>query len=695
MGTLGFNIAPENRFPRRPGPYSRYFIPQTDTNTYVVGSAVMSAGGADSSGTIAVMPASGTGAVRGVVLAVDPASPATGMAGLEKLSVPAVKTRDYYVWVNDDPAAMYTLQDDGLTPANATAGNVNRFANFSNGVTLGQSSGGSASASAPSRVLVASRVGTPSIVVQNGAFAGWDGASPNQPGVSGVNDVPISTPGSAMTDGIYPLVFAGGGAKADASGTYTIAGGVCTAVSYLPGKGYLTAPTCVAGGTPGGTKPTFVNVAIGRSAREFNTHLLITITDACSVLKLGFGNVMPNSSSPILTEPAPMNLQLRVGVLLKGSNNPIQGTWPNGTKDITLGAGETSEASFVGSFAVGDQVYVQERGIYDYPPAFWPTSSGQFAIDGAEDTEFGTALLDRTMAADPYFGPHATVYAVLPPLYVTGMVSGAPKPRVAVLADSIGSTGNLDTTFGPFIGFLQRALAAAGVPFVNIGASGSGVVSFMNQSAAARNLKYAAIRGIGITHCVTNWVTNDLSGTTTDNSAVILSALQALKAEMLTMGIKLIAMTCPPRTSSANTGTAPGDTANTLVGRRNFNIGLPASSIPYFDLAAYTQEPTNIDRWRLDLNPGTVDPVHPNSPTHDAATVAFGAALPTLLAMPAAAGGSSVSVASVSKSSAALLSSSIGDTGSVRLRGLAPIAGNTFGPGAIWLVSFAKSELCC
>ncbi len=123
--------------------WTRYCIPQSDTREYRVNDVLKSAGGTDASGTPYVTQNLGSGAMRGVLVAVDPTFPSTGGVGSNglKLFVPAIKTRDWYVWVDDDPNAQFVAIDDGLTPANLVAANVGTFVNFTPGVGGGTNGG--------------------------------------------------------------------------------------------------------------------------------------------------------------------------------------------------------------------------------------------------------------------------------------------------------------------------------------------------------------------------------------------------------------------------------------------------------------------------------------------------------------------------------------------------------------------------
>lgn len=110
-----------------------YVILQADTNQYGIGDAVKVAVGGDANGIAAVTKSAGTSGEfsRGVITGVLPVQ-AVGLAplqgtplALEIINVPATKTRNYYVFVNDDPNTIYEIADDGSTALTATACNKN------------------------------------------------------------------------------------------------------------------------------------------------------------------------------------------------------------------------------------------------------------------------------------------------------------------------------------------------------------------------------------------------------------------------------------------------------------------------------------------------------------------------------------------------------------------------------------------
>lgn len=119
------------------GATNMYYIPQTDTNQYNVGDAVLTAAvGADANGIAAVTKnTTGTGAIRGVVvgcLAAVPNNPSFLGSNLDLTvqNIPATKTKAYYVLVMDDPGVICQIQDDGITTANLVAASVGLNASF-------------------------------------------------------------------------------------------------------------------------------------------------------------------------------------------------------------------------------------------------------------------------------------------------------------------------------------------------------------------------------------------------------------------------------------------------------------------------------------------------------------------------------------------------------------------------------------
>lgn len=113
---------------------NRYYIPSTDNNAYYIGSPVKLTNDADARGVPAIVVAAGTDALVGSVVGVEVANVnAASMVGtnldLEQVSIPASKTRAYYVYVSDDPQQVYLCQGDA-TATNQVAANANKNASL-------------------------------------------------------------------------------------------------------------------------------------------------------------------------------------------------------------------------------------------------------------------------------------------------------------------------------------------------------------------------------------------------------------------------------------------------------------------------------------------------------------------------------------------------------------------------------------
>lgn len=113
---------------------STYMVPSGDGVIYSIGDAVKSAANADVNGIPAVAKAAGTDTLRGVVIGVInpfPNTPSIQGTLIDNTitSIPAAKTKNYYVAVADDPSLVFAVQDDGITTASLVAANANK--NFS------------------------------------------------------------------------------------------------------------------------------------------------------------------------------------------------------------------------------------------------------------------------------------------------------------------------------------------------------------------------------------------------------------------------------------------------------------------------------------------------------------------------------------------------------------------------------------
>lgn len=110
----------------------RYFIPQANANAFYIGSPVQLAATSDALGTPGVDVNGGTGAFVGAIVSIEPinvggTSQVGAALALEQVSIPATKTRDYYVYVADDPNQVFEIQGDA-TGTNQIAANANKCA---------------------------------------------------------------------------------------------------------------------------------------------------------------------------------------------------------------------------------------------------------------------------------------------------------------------------------------------------------------------------------------------------------------------------------------------------------------------------------------------------------------------------------------------------------------------------------------
>lgn len=117
-----------------------YCIPSTDGSAFAIGDVVKAAAGSDAMGVPYVRKGTSGAAARGVIAGVLPVAPetsATTLLGtslaLESIVIPAIKAKDYYIWVCDDPSVVCEVQmNNGIVPLGDTvAGSMNKNADFS------------------------------------------------------------------------------------------------------------------------------------------------------------------------------------------------------------------------------------------------------------------------------------------------------------------------------------------------------------------------------------------------------------------------------------------------------------------------------------------------------------------------------------------------------------------------------------
>lgn len=92
-----------------------YYIPAADIIAYYPGDLVKSVAGADANGNARVAKAVAGDTCRGCIVGVMP-----NPNNLNSQSIPATKTRDYWVHVCDDPNAWFEMQGDNAGTLAAT-----------------------------------------------------------------------------------------------------------------------------------------------------------------------------------------------------------------------------------------------------------------------------------------------------------------------------------------------------------------------------------------------------------------------------------------------------------------------------------------------------------------------------------------------------------------------------------------------
>ena len=97
-----------------------YYIPASDTSAYYIGDTVKTVVGSDANGTPAVAKCASGVAPRGVMSSIlinNPNLPSIQGVNLDLTltSIPASKSADYYILVNDDPDQVYIIQGDSTT----------------------------------------------------------------------------------------------------------------------------------------------------------------------------------------------------------------------------------------------------------------------------------------------------------------------------------------------------------------------------------------------------------------------------------------------------------------------------------------------------------------------------------------------------------------------------------------------------
>jgi len=116
-----FGLMPVEAFGASDGPsVHRYYIVSTDTDAYYIGSPVILAATSDARGVPGCAIGAAAGVYIGSVVGVEPANVnGITMAGTTldttQVSIPATKTRNYYVYVADNPHQIFECQAGSVT----------------------------------------------------------------------------------------------------------------------------------------------------------------------------------------------------------------------------------------------------------------------------------------------------------------------------------------------------------------------------------------------------------------------------------------------------------------------------------------------------------------------------------------------------------------------------------------------------
>lgn len=375
-------------------------------------------------------------------------------------------------------------------------------------------------------------------------------------------------------------------------------------------------------GQPGRT------VANGGAVTQVQEWHSVVLTSPAKLLTLTYGNFTANAGVLSQLDNGASQLTLRMGVRLS-SGASIAGYLPGSTtRDLVLAPGDRGkfEVDLGNTYPAGTRIWLHVLGTYANAPTNWAATD--VVMSRADEfNEFGNALTDRTLDTTWPSGTRTTNYSVLSPFSITAKLQ-ASVPTVGIVGDSITAAGNNDGTFGDYIGWAQRGIAASYAQVI-MGAQGMTLGALMG-SATQRDRRFT---GMKLTHVLCPLGTNDLSGGSTD--AQLYANMMSFKTYLDDLGIKLIPCTLPPRTNAANNAKYGADSANVWGYRTAYNNTLRVNNgvgYGFFDAAAYMQDANNVDLWRSDLGTPTSDGIHPATLIHTPVAAAFAAILTPLLA---------------------------------------------------------------
>lgn len=112
----------------------RYYIASGNGSAFYIGSPVVLTNTGDGNGVPGIAAAAATDTLVGAIVGIEPVNVnVVSMVGtslqLEQVSIPATKTRDYYVYVADDPNQIFEIQC-GATATNLVTTKLNNNASL-------------------------------------------------------------------------------------------------------------------------------------------------------------------------------------------------------------------------------------------------------------------------------------------------------------------------------------------------------------------------------------------------------------------------------------------------------------------------------------------------------------------------------------------------------------------------------------
>jgi lysophospholipase L1-like esterase len=245
--------------------------------------------------------------------------------------------------------------------------------------------------------------------------------------------------------------------------------------------------------------------------------------------------------------------------------------------------------------------------------------------------EYGTKGAVSDLSVSGTYGTSSPNLYGYAPLAILGVAAdGQRHPSVAIIGDSIdfgtisisGGTTSLDATDADGnSGWSARSLASQ-MPFTNFAAPGDGYKYTMTTAngGTGRQYRLAAIGSLGFTHVILKLGTNDTGTMTT---AQIQNCFIAQVKELQSLGLKVIAVTPPPKVASSSDGFVSNqvtDSGSTQI--RDYAIWLRANAVATYgcdrliDLNLLLRDPGNDLQWNLALSsqlggvPPTYDGVH-------------------------------------------------------------------------------------